>query len=76
MGDTIHIVLGADTSPLLASYDTWKQVVNSNPEYRDGYVMLAWYATQLGKKDEVLGYIQKIRTLDPNYSFPEVFNVE
>ena len=65
-----------DVTELTRSYDEWKRVVEEKPEYRDGYVMLAWYAKELGKTDEVLRYLQKIGSLDPNYSVPEMLQIE
>jgi hypothetical protein len=58
------------------SYEEWKQIIEKRPDYRDGYVMLAWYARELGKPDEAHAHIQKAVALDPNYSIPEAFRVE
>ena len=58
------------------SYEEWKQVVEKRPDYRDGYIMLAWYAQELGKTEEAQASIQKVMALDPNYPIPEVFQAE
>ena len=58
------------------SYEEWKQVVEKRPDYRDGYIMLAWYAQELGKTEEAQASIQKVMALDPNYPIPEVFSAE
>lgn len=65
-----------DTAALTRSYNEWKQVVEEKPAYRDGYVMLAWYAKELGKEEEEEAYIQKIMALDPSYTIPEVLQVD
>ena len=70
------IAVNRDVPALTRSYDQWKQVVADKPEYRDGYVMLAWYAKELGKTEETDGYIQQIKKLDPNYPLPEMLTVE
>ena len=65
-----------ETVTLTRSYDEWKRIVEQKPEYRDGYVMLAWYAQELGKIEEAKGYLQKAQSLDPNYAIPEVLLME
>jgi tetratricopeptide (TPR) repeat protein len=61
---------------LEASYDYWKEVVRVRQDYRDGYIMLAWYSQQLGKTDELIEYTKKVKDMDPNYSIPEVLLME
>jgi hypothetical protein len=56
-----------------ASYNEWKQIVAERPDYRDGYMMLAWYSRELGKNEEAKSYIQKVLALDPNFIVPEIF---
>jgi len=65
-----------EKADLLRSYDEWKRIVEEKPEYRDGFVMLAWYAKELGKTDEEKTYLQKVKNLDPNYALPEVLQIE
>jgi len=64
-----------DTHSLNQGYSQWKQLIGEKPEYRDGYIMLAWYARELGKTEEADGYIQKALALDPNYKIPEIMMV-
>ncbi len=61
---------------LLTSYRYWKDIVSTRPDYRDGYLMLAYYAKELGNSDEAAGYLEKVRSIDPNYQFPEILEVE
>jgi len=74
--NSLKIVTSKEIVSLTRSYDQWKRIVAQKPEYRDGYVMLAWYATELGKADEAAIYLQKIQSLDPNYTIPEVLLME
>jgi tetratricopeptide (TPR) repeat protein len=73
-------VLGVDQNKehgnLEASYDYWKEVVRVRQDYRDGYIMLAWYSQQLGKTDELIEYTKKVKDMDPNYAIPEILQVE
>jgi len=74
--NSLKKVSGKEIAALTRSYDRWKQIVEQKPEYRDGYVMLAWYAQELGKPEDAKGYLQKAQGLDPNYSIPEVLLLE
>jgi len=71
-----HFGMSKDNSTLLQSYDQWKQIIEEKPEYRDGYVMFAWYAQELGKTGEAKIALQKAQSLDPNYPIPEVLQME
>lgn len=68
--------LTTETSAAQKSYEQWKHVVEKQPDYRDGYLMLAWFSKKLGQSDEARTYIQKVMELDPSYSIPEVFSIE
>lgn len=70
------VVSQVQTDQVERSYEEWKQVVEKRPDYRDGYVRLAWYARELGKTEEEQSYLQKIRQLDPNYQIPQVLVAE
>lgn len=74
--NSFKIASSKETVSLTRSYDQWKRIVEQKPEYRDGYVMLAWYAQELGKTDEAAVYLQKIQSLDPSYAVPEVLQME
>jgi len=74
--NSFKIASSKETVTLTRSYDGWKRIVEQKPEYRDGYVMLAWYAQELGKTDEAAVYLQKIQSLDPSYTIPEVLLME
>jgi len=49
-------------------YSAWQTIVSRHPDYRDGYFQLAVLAYQLNKFSESKKYLQKVRSLDPNYS--------
>jgi hypothetical protein len=74
--DLTQLASRKDEKELTRSYEEWKRIVEAKPEYRDAFVMLAWYAKELGKTEEEKIYIQKIIALDPSYSIPEVFLME
>lgn len=71
-----QLVFDEKTAHFRSSYEEWKQVVETRPDYRDGYIMLAWYAHMLGEQKEADNYIRKVLTLDPSYNIPEVFSAE
>lgn len=48
-------------------YHAWQAIVSRYPDYRDGYYQLAVLAYQLNKFSESKTYLQKVRSLDPNY---------
>lgn len=48
------------------SYNYWKQIVVTYPDYRDGYVQLAQVSYDLAHFDEVKQYIAQAQALDPN----------
>ena len=58
------------------SYEQWQKIVERKPDYRDGYLMLAWLSKKLGKTEEERTYLHEALSLDPNYSVPEVLQVE
>ena len=72
----LSVVQKKEHGNLEASYDYWKEVVRVRQDYRDGYIMLAWYSQQLGKTDELIEYTKKVKDMDPNYSIPEVLLME
>jgi len=71
-----QLIFNEKTVRFRASYEEWKQVVETRPDYRDGYIMLAWYARTLGEQKEADEYIKKVLTLDPSYKIPEVLSAE
>ena len=60
----------------MALYEKWRDVVSAHPDYRDGYIMVAWYAKILGKQDDVNTSLQHVANLDPTYAVPEVLLAE
>lgn len=48
-------------------YAYWLTIINDYPDYRDGFVYLAILAYQRGDIEASWKYIQKIRSLDPNF---------
>ncbi len=48
-------------------YRFWQQVVRDHPDYRDGYIQLALVSYQLELTEESRSYVEKIKSLDPNY---------
>ena len=72
----LSVVQKKEHGNLEASYDYWKEVVRVRQDYRDGYIMLAWYSQQLGKTDESIKYTKKVKDMDPNYAIPEILQVE
>jgi len=73
---TLPLIPNKQRSTYVQSYETWKEIIAEKPEYRDGYVMLAYYAQEIGKTDEAKEYLQRVLSLDPNYQIPEVFSME
>jgi len=72
----LGVVQNKEPGNLQAAYDYWKEVVRMRQDYRDGYIMLAWYSQQLGKTDESIEYTKKAKDMDPNYAIPEILQVE
>jgi tetratricopeptide (TPR) repeat protein len=72
----LPLVPNTKRSTFVRSYEVWKNIVAQKPEYRDGYIMLAYYAKEIGKSDESKEYLKKVLSLDPNYQIPEVLLVE
>jgi len=50
-----------------AEYRAWQHVVQSHPDYRDGYVMCTILALRLNKEGEAKTYLSRLLELDPNY---------
>lgn len=48
------------------TYEYWKQITITYPEYRDGYIQLAQASYDLKKFDEAKEYLRQAQTLDPN----------
>lgn len=48
------------------SYEYWKQIISTYPEYRDGYMQLAQASYDLARFDEAKEYLSQAQTLDPN----------
>lgn len=68
-------VLGATTEQpstnqeqinLEATYAKWQSIIQSHPDYRDGYIELSRLTYMLNKSQEARLYIEKARSLDPN----------
>jgi len=47
------------------NYDYWKGIVKDKPDYRDGYIMLAFQTLSLQKYDEARVYIERALFIDP-----------
>jgi len=45
----------------------WEKFVKEKPDYRDGYLKLAFFYHQLGEKQKALENLKKAKLLDPNY---------
>jgi tetratricopeptide (TPR) repeat protein len=45
----------------------WEKVISENPNYRDGYLHLAFYYFKLGEKEKAKENLSKAIDLDPNY---------
>ena len=45
----------------------WESFVKQKPDYRDGYLKLAFFYHQLGEKQKALENLKKAKLLDPNY---------
>ena len=76
-------ILGAQnqTSPtpkeknnLEEEYQYWLAIVSDHPDYRDGFYRLAVVAYQLGYVSEAREYLERTRSLDPN--FPRIMTLE
>lgn len=48
------------------TYEYWKQIISTYPEYRDGLIQLAQASYDLARFDEAKGYLSQAQTLDPN----------
>ena len=48
------------------SYEYWKQIISTYPEYRDGYLQLAQISYELKYLDEAKECLSRAQTLDPN----------
>ena len=48
------------------SYEYWKQIISTYPQYRDGYIQLAQASYELKRLDEAKAYLSRAQTLDPN----------
>lgn len=48
------------------SYEYWKQIVSTHPEYRDGYIQFAQASYELKRLDEAKEYLLRAQELDPN----------
>ena len=45
----------------------WEDFVKEKPDYRDGYLKLAFFYHQLGEKQKASENLKKAKALDPNY---------
>ena len=69
-------VLGAETpdaqTPDFATiknrFDAWKNIVDTHPDYRDGYYMLSLLSYQLRHFEESRAYLAAVKKLDPNFN--------
>lgn len=46
----------------------WQQVINTHPDYRDAYFMVALLQYRLGDTVSSKGYVQKAMSIDPNFT--------
>lgn len=78
MSDTMTpLVISRDEAASLEqSLGQWKTIIKEHPDYRDGYLMLAWISKRLGKTEEERTYLHKALSLDPNYQIPEVLQMD
>lgn len=69
LGETTHVEreLIAGPERLQKEQAFWQDVVNTYPNYRDGWVQLYVIATNLQQKQQANQIVEKIRQLDPNY---------
>lgn len=49
-------------------YEYWKTIIQDHPDYRDGYIQAAIRAYQLGMISEAKKYLEKARSIDPNFT--------
>jgi len=56
-----------DPQELRSLISAWENFVKQKPDYRDGYLKLAFFYHQLGEKQKALGNLKKAKILDPNY---------
>jgi len=45
----------------------WEKIIDEKPNYRDGYLQLAYLYYKLYKNEKAKEYLQKAIKLDPNY---------
>lgn len=56
------------TTEIRQQFDYWKSIIRDHPDYRDAYVQAAMHAYQLGLFAESRAYIEKAKTIDPNFT--------
>lgn len=54
----------ADVYRLIVS---WQKIIAEKPNYRDGYLQLAFLYYQIYQNDKAKAYLQKALVIDPNY---------
>lgn len=59
---------GVNKTATHKSYEYWKSVIRDHPDYRDGYIQAAMRAYELGLFSEAHGYIEKAKSIDPNFT--------
>ena len=69
----LGVTMKQDEAQNKSSYAYWKDVIEKRPDYRDGYLMAAWYAQKLEIEDEARVLLQKATTLDPTFPLPDHF---
>lgn len=52
----------------LGSFRYWEQVIETHPNFTDGYYNAALYAGRLGQKEKAVELIDKALVLDPMFS--------
>ena len=56
-----------DPQELRKFISAWESFVKQKPDYRDGFLKLAFFYHQLGEKQKALENLRKAKLLDPNY---------
>jgi hypothetical protein len=53
---------------LTEEHTYWQNVIETHPDYRDGYFNLAVIAYRMSKFSDARMYVEKVKELDPNYT--------
>lgn len=60
----------------LGNFRYWEQVIETHPNFTDGYYNAALYAGRLGQKEKAIELINKALVLDPMFSEAEKLKEE